>query len=1241
MPRQWTAAQSAAINTRGKTLLVSAAAGSGKTAALTERVIRSLTAAENPSDISKMLIVTFTRTAAAELRQRIFAAVNEALADDPGNRHLSEQLIKLGSAKICTIDSFYLDLIRSNFDAVGISPSIRTADGAESDILAKSVMEETIEDFYNGEDGERFAKFTECFVNIRNNGKLSDIFLSLFKHIEAYPEGIEFLRISAERCEKDAGKDLFATHFGRVLRDSIAEEAEYILSVYNGCFDDIYGEQALVESYLCSFEYDRNFIADFIGLLEKEDYATVREFIGGYSPIRLKSVKGMKSEKTEALKETRDAMVKKIRNLRSRSFALSPESISMSMSKTAELTGILYSLIKEFDVRYSEGKRARNICTFSDIRRYALRILVDGDGNPTPTAREYSQRFTDIYIDEYQDVDRVQDLIFRAVSTPDNRFMVGDIKQSIFGFRGAEPRVFAQYRHSFPALGTNEAESGDCASVFMSNNFRCDKTVIDFTNTVCSYFFSECSESIGYTSDDDLIFSKSADTVNPSLPVKVAVILPEDKLAGADEQEITSDYDREDDGEISESGADGDKGREEAKYIASQIADLLANGRKADNTPIMAEDIAVLYRSKSSGAYVKKALAEIGIPYSENADERYFENPDVLLVLCLLNAIDNPHRDIYLAGLLRSPLFGFSMDELIKLRRFADDRNSLYDALCAYADSVRRKTEDKDGKDAVTAVQTEEYGGNVGTDADPILAQKCADFDALLGALRDVAASQSVDKLLRHIFSSELFSTTSFITSDSTNNILRLYEYARKFEAGSFKGLNNFIVYINKIIEEHPRTESAPVSVSPGKVTLMTIHQSKGLEFPVCFLCGAAKKFNAQDRTVSMLYNPELGVAMKISDETGFASINTPMREALIREATVEQTEEEMRLLYVALTRARERLIITAAPSSSEEKLLKNAQNNRRNKCRHTVCSCRSYLEWILAALADGDVSEFAEVEFIGYDSTCPVDAKTDAAEQIAPPDPAAVAEAKKLLGERFSYSYPYEAVTRLPAKLSVSSLKPDLYSSDTDAVKLFDEPKKYVAPPIFTGNPDGRVSPAERGTATHLFLQFCSYDYVKRNGVARELDRLIEKKYIPSDSRELVYTDDIEKFFAGDFFARLSRSRDILREQRFNILLPPSCLSEDADLLRRTAGEMIAVQGVIDLIFTDYDGNIHLCDYKTDRIPPYALENRDALTRLMTERHAAQLKYYAKAVRELFGKDCTEALIYSTHAACAVVIGV
>ena len=1197
MSRNWTDAQLAAINTRGKDLLVSAAAGAGKTATLTERIIRSLTDKDAPADISKMLIVTFTRAAASELKQKIFTAITTALAENPTNRHLSEQLVKLGNAKISTIDSFYLDTVKENFSLLGLPPSFRIADTAEADILAKEIMSEVIDTFYDA-DPDEFAYIAEAFSTIRSAANLPDVFLNLYSQLCSYPEGVEYANLCSQEYETSASLDFFLSSFGSHLKNTTIETIESFIDVLEDSVQTFSPFIDLASSYLPSFSYDLEFCKDLRDKLLGENYESVRKHILSYSPVALKRIEASTLPFDVVMfKDARKDIVESIRKLGQGSFALPAENISLAMKESARITRTVYAVLSDFESRFSAEKLSRGVCDFTDVKRYALKLLVTPDGAPTETAKKLSEIFTDIYIDEYQDVDEVQDLIFSSISNKHNRFMVGDIKQSIYGFRGAEPRVFSEYRAAFPDHRSEAASDSDNAAIFMSNNFRCDENIIKFTNAVCSHLFGIRAESIGYCSDDDLVFSKALPSSEYQSPKVTLAVM------------TAPEYDDDDD---YESNAENNRSSE-ANYIAHTIKNLIYFGRKADGSRIREGDIAVLYRSGNMIPHLEKAFAEREIKYSGGEDNNYFENPDVLLVLSLLNVIDNPNKDIYLAATLRSPLFDFTLDDLIILRRYCDRSLSLFETV-------------------------EEYSAN----EDNPLAQKCREFLDALSEMRDMSISSPTDKLLKYIYASKRFSSTGLATSE---NLRLLYEYARKFESASFKGLYNFIEYINKLISKNTKFKTAASSDSPDKVRLMTIHSSKGLEFPVCFICGTGGEFNRSEFKDSMLFEHSVGIAMKLPDRTGFARINTPMRHTVAHQISLNQVEEEMRVLYVALTRAREMLYITGSTTKKESRLLEDAEFRSRYVGTHNLLKCKSYLEWILASIHGQDLSDICDLKFIpaslysdwDLDEASATDADCERfIDDIYSEEEALDDFFLTPLITSFRFNYKYSALSRIPAKISVSRLSPDALDITNDHLNLFDKEKKAVVPSILSGGADQKISSSERGTATHLFLQFCDFERTERTGVTEELARLITEKFIPASAADAVFAEELEGFFESELYKKIKSAKRILREQRFNILLPPSLFSKDAEFIaqiEKFEDEKLAVQGVIDLIVIDADDGIHLYDYKTDRLSAAEMNNDSLLQKKMSDLHAEQLSYYKMAIEKLFGKPCASAEIYSTQA--------
>ncbi|MBO5270210.1 MAG: UvrD-helicase domain-containing protein, partial [Clostridia bacterium] len=589
MAMTWTDAQRAAIDTKDQTLLVSAAAGAGKTAALTERLIRRLTDKENPAHIDRMLIVTFTRAAASELRERIAKALSEALARDPGSRHLSEQIVRLSEAKICTIDAFFLDVVRSNFALVGLPPKFRMADNAELTVLKNSVMNETIERFYR--KGNEYGRFFDHFSKVRSDRNLAEVFLSLYSDLGRHPEGLSFLKKNAQTMRDGAEQDYFSTPFGAVSRRYTESLLDAAISMFENALAYAVTYEPMDKAYTPFFSEELAFCRTLRETVRGGDYSASRELLLSYAPRRIATIKkGTATEDTERYKELRKKFNDDIRAMKKDRFLLSAPDIRRAMLDSADVSERLYELLTAYDERIRTEKLRRAICDFDDVRLHTYALLVDENGAPTPLARSYAEHFDEIYIDEYQDVDSIQDLIFRAIAKPNNRFLVGDIKQSIYGFRGANPDVFASYRERFPKYGSEDAKDSPASAIYMSDNFRCDSPIIRFTNTVCGTIFATCEGGLAYRPEDDLIASKKLSDGYVPHKVEVVLLSSEAKKAHADAEKNGEAVDP-----LPPMAEES-----EAAYITARIRALLKNGTKADGTPILPRDIAILSRSGST-----------------------------------------------------------------------------------------------------------------------------------------------------------------------------------------------------------------------------------------------------------------------------------------------------------------------------------------------------------------------------------------------------------------------------------------------------------------------------------------------------------------------------------------------------------------------------------------------------------------------------------------------------------------
>lgn len=1473
--REWTEAQLTAITASGCDLLVSAAAGSGKTAALTERLIRKLTDAEAPAELSRMLIVTFTRPAAAELRERIGKALSEAIETEPHRRDLVRQSLNLAGAHIGTIHSFCLSLIRTNFAALGLDPDVRTADENEALTVALSVMDGLISDRYTQsektdlteDERERcdgFIRLADTFVTDRDDG-LAAFMYGVYVNTRNYTVGEAVISDSADALRRGAETDFFSTVWGEEIKSGIAGELSYYEKIYAEAVRYFAADEALEKKYGGAFAADLEFIRALAAALGS-GYSEASAAAQAYKKKAVGRTSVPDDEKIIFYKSARDGFDKLRKSLCAK-LALPQDRISDIMRRSAGLCDSLYDLISEFSERYSAEKSRRGMIDFSDIEHLALRLLTDKDGAPTDIAKQTAAQFDEIYIDEYQDINPVQDMIFRSIARG-NRFMVGDIKQSIYGFRGAAPEIFSDYRSAFPKYGTKAdadtevqipppaascgrisgaAESGcpgsrtagaaedippcgytagvpesgfpcdhtvgaeenvfpdrhiadvsaknrnsasDLAgrneigrTVYLSHNFRCDRSIIDFTNLVFSAVMnSKYGSSIDYGDDDRLVFAKKIDGGETTVPVCVAVIsqVPDSETEGG---EMNTEAD-------TLCGADGKKLREpnaadaEAEFVAAESARLIASGKYSPG------DIRILLRSGVSNTErFARTFARHGVPFENVRAIGFFERPHILLALSLLRCIDNPTRDIPLAAVLCSPLFGFTPDELIAVKNNIPPDS---DSPCRMSDEA--------GKPRVSLLDClRDYTADYSF-------EKGRRFLSQLDGMRRRAAAVPSDKLIWQLYGETPLlccgnDSDGFDAETRRSDLIRLYDYARGFERGGFRGLSPFLSSVDSLIKRDPHFDfRKEASSESGSVGVMTVHKSKGLEFPVIFLCGASKNFNKADSADLLMIDKNLGVCTKLRDENGFLRYDTPMRAAAQQRENEQIIDEEMRLLYVALTRARERLYVTAGERNPDA-LIADADECARYPSPYSAAKRASYMKWILAAasssrgglphdifqtnesctvLSDSSMrivsaryrTECGRVVFCGdplaelrnetpgnYGTDSISDSVSDTAGVHA--DAGGLPEAKdseyvtdgasettvaghaangaseatgtgqtaddisgttaaasdcrdtgghaaretdsicsygtdlpdteklrELLRSRLTRNYPYSYGARLPAKLSVSALHPGILDeapapSPSDAERYAsmlsetvgagysppdgymvsdkDMPFGYItdentfntdrpeheslhgceaaqtggsddAPvlkglkrPRFLEGTEHIADGAERGTATHVFLQFCNWDSVCSDGIEAERDRMVRGGYMTAAMAELISVPMLRSFFGSRLFDELRGARKVWRELRFNVLLPACDFTEDSERKLLLADEKLLVQGIIDCLYITSDGKLRLLDYKTDRIPrgKHAAE-------LLRNRYRDQLESYKKAASVITGMPLDRCIIYA-----------
>lgn len=1179
--------QQRVIDLTDRSVLLSAAAGSGKTATLTRRLIQMITRREDPLDVSRMLVVTFTRAAAEELRSRISEALLAAVAEDPNNAYLTRQALLLPAARIRTIDAFCNDLVKGHTDTLGISPLYRIADESEMDLLGMTLLDEVINDAYDGvliKEGLDTHTVTLIAESVKESGTLAAVLYNLYKtKLHGTKEGVSLLAENADILKREAALPFFETRAGGALARHYREDALHKKALLSGALDKLLaqcGENPPIWRPLVSrFTYVRDFcdrIADaadtsLLALLAlKEEYAPPAAACRGtFSPEEI-FFKDLVYDVTKEIKGF-------LGSLSWDEAALSPlflaeENVSRS----------LFLLLAEFEERLQAEKRRRALCDYDDITGFAHTLLVDQNGGATPLAREIRASLDAVCIDEYQDVNEYQHKIFEVISPENGRFMVGDIKQSIYAFRGAVPDIFNRLRNPVPA------RDGSLCVLYLTRNFRSEPPILDFANGVFDFLFPITRDAIDYLPEDRLYTEKP-----PSgTPLPTFYLLKK------------------------ESGDEAEEALTEGDLVARKILSLLQNGKKKDGSAIRPSDIAILSRSYPHA--LVDTLRKYGIPLKTKDKSDFFSRAEILLALSLCRAIGNPHRDIPLAGLLRSPLYGFSLEELMTVRE-ETKTGTLFDALSAYAAAHPENS-------------------------------RCARVLSDLTRFRAMATNTSAYRLLRTVFTEVgIYATVGAGGKAALHTFLSL----TRDGGGDGMGLYAFLTRLSDIQSTGQGLPEREIGEDEA-VTVTTIHGSKGLEYPVCILTGTGASLKKSDKT-PFHYSSELGLVTAIPAMDGQVLLKTPLSLAHDIVKKKKEIEEAIRVLYVALTRPKEQLFVFCSTAQKNTTtLLREAEYLRISPTTAALHAYATYATWVLAALGEHPT-------LYRYRELLPPYAiDEDALQESATADrtgsavPAVSAEAiaamERTLAERFAFRYPHETQTRIPAKLTVSALYPGVLDEianrspmdatpsaipiPTDPTEAEDEDDFIPTLPAFLSDKEENAA-ALAGTATHLFLQFCDFSTLlttndcQNIAIERELTRLVDKGFMRAEDARRVRVGELVAFLRSSLTNEIRAAKRVYREFRFHALLPAgefSLLSPEA-----FSDELVFAQGVIDLLLERPDGSLLLVDYKTDRLPAKA-RGDTAAAKFLFDRHGEQLSVYAAAIEKMLGRAPAVA-IYSLPA--------
>ena len=1241
---KWTDEQLSAIKTRNCNLLVAAAAGSGKTAVLVERIIRIITNKDNPVDIDKLLVVTFTNAAAAEMRERIAAAISKALDKEPTSKNLQKQLTLLNRANITTMHSFCLDVIKNNFHKIDLDPSFRIGDQTEGILIKDEVIETLFEEKYDQEDTE-FTSLVEAFSTYKNDDNLKELIINMYNFIMSGPWPENWFKENAEAFNIETMEKLNNSKWVLVLKNSIKVEIEGYIKMLEKAIEIINLTDGL-EPYLETFSNELYSIKNAYNSIDcglDDIYSSLCSISFG----RLKSIKKDKVSDENAqntVKSIRDDIKKKISELINNTFSVTPEEMLINIKGAYPTIKKLTELVLEFGEKFSQKKKEKNILDFNDLEHLCLKILSDKDENgniiPSKTAIEFKNLFDEVLVDEYQDSNNVQETIIELVSRRKdefpNVFMVGDAKQSIYRFRQAKPELFMEKYINYTLEESNNRK------IQLYKNFRSRKEVIDGVNYIFKEIMSETVGELEYTDEEALNLGASyenSEDENVILGGPIEVNIIEKSIEESDLNKEKLDEEDFENEEIEGVNLEG-------KIVAKRIKELMTttgnnvfkvlDKETGEYRPIKYKDIVILLRAtKNWSESLLDELGQEGIPAYADTGSGYFESIEIRTIMSLLRVIDNPMQDVPVIAVLKSPIMGFSAEDL-SIIRLKNKEKYFYENIADIAE------------------------GNI-CDISEELITRCKGFLEKLEIWRNKAIYMPIDEFIWYLYMDTAY--YGYVGA-MPNGVLRqanlkiLFQRAKQFEQTSFKGLFNFINFINKLTKSSGDMGSAKIlGENEDVVRIMSIHKSKGLEFPVVFLCGTGKQFNLMDLNKNILYHDELGFGPDFVDLEKRVSIGTIAKEAIKKKMKLETLSEEVRILYVACTRAKEKLIITGTVNNiqkSIEKWVSSASLDYNLILPSEILKGKSYLDWIGMSLCqhnDGKVlrEKIAVSNEISKDDNSKWDIKLWKRSDIVVNNEDGKLEEEKevklsileeeydkdVYGEvdkRLSYKYPLKESTKLKSNISVSDLKKrnaefiDQHVESINIEEVESKNNRTIITPKFLQEEKG-LTAAEKGTAVHFVMKKIDLDKVSSiHEIKDQIQYLYENDFILEEEMKAVNPSKILNFFKSDLGKMMTElhkeGKKIYRELPFYTEI--SSVNIDNTLSEEYENEKVRLQGIIDCFF-EYNGESILLDYKTD----YVSKDNEAE---LQKKYIKQLDYYSDAVFKITGKKVSKRYLYSFY---------
>ena len=1249
----WTTEQQQVIDLRNRNILVSAAAGSGKTAVLVERIVKIITDKNHPVDIDHLLIVTFTNAAAAEMRERIGNAIEKALDEQPGDEHLLRQLTLIHNAQITTIDSFCLYVVRNHFHEIDLEPNFRIGDEGELKLLREDVLGRVLEQNYE-EPSEAFSDFVEGYASGRTDAALNEMILQLYEFSRSYPWPEKWLDsfVGAYRIETREELD---------RAEWLAPLTENICFVLKDCEQLLKQALAITQQDDGPDMYEKAVQSDlekYEGLSRLTSFCELSEALSDIKYDRLASSRGFEGDpdKLELVKSLREQAKDVVKKLCKQYFFCSPEMMIEQLERTEPMLEEVVRLTKQFADEFAAAKRRKNLVDFHDVEHFALQILVDEETEKAKkTAEEFRDTFEEIMIDEYQDSNEVQETLLRSISREErgenNIFMVGDVKQSIYRFRLARPELFMKKYDSY------SLEESTTQRIDLHKNFRSREEVLTCTNDI---FYKIMARSLGNVEYD----AEAALYPGASYPVS-ADFIPEILLADSNNELL-------EDTELT------DKKTLEAKIVAEEIKHLMKTQPvtdKAAGTLRAAHysDIVILLRSLSGWAdSLVEVLNENGIPAHTVSSTGYFSTVEVQTVLSMLRLLDNPRQDIPMAAVLRSPMAGLTDEELAVLR-LEDGSVPFHEAVLELAEGLyeeggqieisNSEEDQKQGRNA-----DEKTENHIEITAHRKLLKFYKKYKQLRQLVPDTPIHELIEIILRETGYGHYVAAMP-AGNRRTANLNMLLEKAAAYEKTSYKGLFHFVRYIDELQKyDVDFGEADMVGENEDVVRIMSIHKSKGLEFPIVIVSGMGKNFNKQDTRSKMVLHPELGIGLDYMD--GKLRIKSPTiaKKAIAKQIDLENLGEELRVLYVALTRAKEKLILTGTLKDAAEKLEFYRQQANLSKAAARPLSyltregASGYLDWILpAVLSYGDkypvrIVEAAELVLNEVENQLEQNENlTERIEEIEAADTQLVGQLK----QRFSQRYPYQTDILRKNKYSVSELKhramrEKFEAEQEETIPAFLEEPVTPTIPLFIQREESVEQETAnrgtlRGTAVHRVME--CYDFASEKSVHEQMEAMEKEEKITADMRALVREQTVADFVSSETGKRMALAQQagaLYREKPFvmgfteeelenygfgvgsntdsceNIYEKTDSDQEKEEQKKvRHEEDLTLIQGIIDVFWIEKDG-IVLLDYKTDRVQQ---------AKELIDRYETQLKLYADALERVFAArklKVKEILIYS-----------